>query len=109
MARMSREELEKRIIELESAVCALSKMHNRTFSELAAEQKTIGCLSHPRAIVARNPIKTSYGYVSFEGLVKFVVDKEPLKFKKKDKEFVVEVYPDGTEIEKVVDKSEVER
>ena len=103
MARMSRKELEKRIMELESAVCALSKMHNKTFSELV-EQKTIGCLSHPRANVARNPVKTSYGYVSFENLTKFIVDKKPLKFKKIDKEIVVEVYPDGTEIEKVIDK-----
>lgn len=103
MARMSRKELEKRITELESAVCALGKMHNRTFSELAAEQKPIGCFSHPKAIVARNPAKTSYGYVSFEDLANFIVDKKPLKFKK-DKEFVIEVYPDGTEIEKVVDK-----
>lgn len=104
MARMSRKELEKRIMELESAVCALGKMHNRTFSELAAEQKTIGSLLHPKSIVARNPAETSYGYVSFENLAKFVVDKKPLKFKKIDKELVVEVYPDGTETEKIVDK-----
>ena len=104
MARMSRKELEKRIMELENAVFALSKMHNRTFSELAVEQKPISCFSHPKAIVARNPAKTSYGYVSFEDLAKFVVDKKPLKFKEKDKELVTEVHPNGTEIKKVVNK-----
>lgn len=104
MARMSRKELEKRIVELENAVRALSQMHSRTLSELAAGQKYIGCLSHPNSLVARNPAKTSYGYVSFEDLAKFVVDGKPLEFKEKDKELVTEVHPDGTEIKKVVDK-----
>lgn len=106
MARMSRKELEKRVMELESAVHALSQMHNRTLSELAAEEKYIGCLSHPKTLTARNPAKTSYGYVTFEDLAKFVVDKKPLEFKRKDKELVIEVHSDGTEIKKVVDKEE---
>ena len=105
MARMSRKELEKRVMELENAVRALSHMHSRTLSELAAGQKYIGCLSHPNSLVARNPVKTSYGFVSFEDLAKFVVDKKPLEFKMEDKELVIEVRPDGTEVKKLVDKN----
>lgn len=104
MARMSRKELEKRVMELENAVLSLKQMHDTISSELAAVQKYISCLSHPKSLVERKLARTSYGYVSFNDLVRFVVDKKPLEFKEKDKELVTEVHPDGTEIKKVVDK-----
>lgn len=100
MARMSRKELEKRVMELENEILSLRHMHDITSSELVAVQKYISCLSHPKSLVAR----TSYGFVSFGDLVRFVVDKKPLEFKEKDKELVTEVHPDGTEIKKIVDK-----
>ena len=104
MARMSRKELEKRVMELENAVLSLRHMHDITSSELVAVQKYISCLSHPKSLVARQLARTSYGFVSFGDLARFVVDKKPLTFKEKDKELVTEVHPDGTEIKKIVDK-----
>ena len=106
MARMSRKELEKRVGELENAVRALSQMHGFGFATMAGGAKWVREGNHPKLKVdlLRHPANTSYGYVSFEDLVKFVIDKKPIKFKKEDKELVVEVHPDGTEIKKVVDK-----
>lgn len=104
MARMSRKELEKRVMELENAVLSLRQMHDITSSELVAVQKYISCLSHPKSLVERIRARTSYGFVNFGDLARFVVDKKPLTFKEKDKELVTEVRPDGTEIKKIVDK-----
>ena len=104
MARMSRKELEKRVMELENAVLSLKQMHDIISSELVAVQKYISCLSHPKSLVERIRARVSYGFVSFDDLARFVVDKKPLEFKEKDKELVTEVHPDGTEIKKVVDK-----
>ena len=104
MERMSRKELEKRVMELENAVLSLKQMHDTISSELAAVQKYISCLSHPKSLVERKLARTSYGFVSFNDLARFVVDKKPLEFKEKDKELVTEVHPDGTEIKKIVDK-----
>ena len=104
MARMSRKELEKRVMELENAVLSLKQMHDTISSELVAVQKYISCISHPKSLVERKLARTSYGSVSFNDLAGFVVDKKPLKFKEKDKELVTEVHPDGTEIKKIVDK-----
>ena len=108
MARMSRKELEKRIVELENAVRALSQMHGTTSITMAASAKWIYEGNHPKLKVdlLRHPANTSYGHVSFEDLAKFVVDGKPLEFKEKDKELVTEVHPDGTEIKKIVDKKE---
>ena len=106
MARMSRKELEKRIVELENAVNALCKMHGVNSATMAGNVKWIYEGNHPKLKVdlLRHPANTSYGQVSFEDLAKFVVDGKPLEFKEKDKELVTEVHPDGTEIKKVVDK-----
>ena len=106
MARISRKELEKRIIELENAVKALCKMHGTNSITMASSARWINEDHHPKLKIdlLRHPANTSYGYVSFEDLTKFVVDKKPLEFKEKDKELVTEVHPDGTEIKKVVDK-----
>lgn len=104
MARMSRKELEKRVMELENAVRALSQMHDISFSELAAYQKYINKTTHPKVNPYTNPVKTSYGWVGLEELTKFVVDGEPLKFKMEDKELVKEVHPDGSVLEVVKDK-----
>lgn len=49
-------------------------------------------------------VETSNGEVEYVDLVKFVVDKKPLEFKVEDKELVIEVHPDGTEVKRVVDK-----
>ena len=106
MARMSRKELEKRVMELENAVRALSQMHGFGFATMAGAAKWAHEGNHPKLKVdlLRHPANTSYGYVSFEDLTKFVVDKKPLEFKKEDKELVIEVHPDGTEIKKIVNK-----
>ena len=107
MARMSRKELEKRVGELENAVRALSQMHGFGFATMVGGAKWVHEGNHPKLKVdlLRHPANTSYGYVSFEDLAKFVVDGKPLEFKEKDKELVTEVHPDGTEIKKVVDKT----
>ena len=49
-------------------------------------------------------VETCNGEVEYVDLVKFVIDKQPIEFKMEDKELVLEVRPDGTEIKKVVDK-----
>lgn len=106
MARMSRKELEKRVMELESAVNALCKMHGVNSATMAANAKWIYEGNHPKLKVdlLRHPANTSYGYVNFEDLAKFVVDGKPLEFKEKDKELVTEVLPNRIEIKKIVDK-----
>ena len=95
MARMSRKELQKKVELLEKMVFNLATMHNTISSELAKPLSFGQRMPHPKSLVAQNPAKTSYGWVSFEDLTKFVVDGEPLKFVEKDKELVKEVYPDG--------------
>ena len=104
MARMSRKELQKKVELLEKMVFNLATMHNTVPSELVMPRSFGQRMSHPKSLVAQNPAKTSYGWVSFEELVKFVVDGEPLKFKMEDKELVKEVYPDGSVLDVVKDK-----
>ena len=106
MARMSRKALEKRIEELENAVRSLSQMHGFGFATMAGGAKWVREGNHPKLKVdlLRHPANTSYGYVGFEELVKFVVDGEPLKFKMEDKELVKEVYPDGSVLDVVKEK-----
>ena len=79
-------------------------MHNTVPSELVTPRSFEQRMPHPKSLVAQNPAKTSYGSVSFEDLVKFVVDGKPLKFKMEDKELVKEVYPDGSVLDVVKDK-----
>ena len=95
MARMSRKELQKKVELLEKVVFNLATMHNTVPSELVKPFAFGQRMPHPKALVAQNPVKTSYGWVGLEELTKFVVDGEPLKFKVEDKELVKEVYPDG--------------
>ena len=104
MARMSRKELQKKVELLEKMVFSLATMHNTVPSELVMPRSFGQRMPHPKALVAQNPTKTSYGYVGFEELVKFVVDGEPLKFKMEDKELVKEVYPDGSVLDVVKNK-----
>ena len=92
-------------MELENAVSALSKMHGASSATMATNAELICEGNHPNLKVdLPHHANTSYGHVSFEDLAKFVVDRKPLEFKEKDKEFMTEVHPDGTEIKKVVDK-----
>lgn len=104
--RMSRKELEKRVEELENAVRALSRMHGYDFGTMAAGAKWVHEGNHPKLKVdlLRHPANSSYGYVSFEDLVKFVVDGKPLEFKETDKELIIEVYPNGKVLKKVANK-----
>ena len=95
MARMSRKELQKKVELLEKAVFNLATMHSTIPSELAKPLSFGQRMPHPKSLVAQNPAKTSYGWVSFGDLARFVVDGKPLKFKMEDKELVKEVYPDG--------------
>lgn len=95
MARMSRKELQKKVELLEKMVFNLATMHSTVPSELVMPRAFGQRMPHPKSLVAQNPAKTSYGWVSFEDLTRFVVDGEPLKFKMEDKELVKEVYPDG--------------
>ena len=104
MARMSRKELEKRIMELEKAVFALATMHGTVPSELKEPKNFSSRRNHPKVNPQTNPVKTSYGWVNIDDLAKFVVDGEPLKFKLEDKELVKEVYPDGSVIDVVKNK-----
>ena len=104
MARMSRKALEKKVELLEKAVFNLATMHNTIPSELAKPLAFGQRMPHPKALVAQNPVKTSYGWVGIEELAKFVVDGEPLKFKMEDKELVKEVYPDGSVLDVVKEK-----
>lgn len=79
-------------------------MHDTVPSELVASYTLDKRIPHPKTSAVQNSAKTSYGWVSFGDLARFVVDGKPLNFKEEDKELVTEVYPDGKVFKKLLIK-----